>query len=247
MAGAGVAGAGVAGGVAGAACATVCASASNGSAAADSVNPSAAPKPSSESIFRRETSSLIIHLPVSRLPGPVRQPKTISYEHRLNIREGRAFASLPHLRIAQVVQTPPLAVASRANDTGDNRRRLHFASPVAASGGGFESAPCSRLSHDLPGEWRSSSRNNASARALSLGPPPAARPKGKKEQEIGPRSQARRQSLSTKNPFCTSIDFRRAHRQSAHKGLLVCQIVNGREKCDGKVWLAEKPNLPKGA
>jgi hypothetical protein len=77
----------------------------------------------------------------------------------------------------------------------------------------------------------------------------AARPKGKKEQEIGPRSQARRQSLSTKNPFCTSIDFRRAHRQSAHKGLLVCQIVNGRGKVrtGGKVWLAEGPNLPKGA
>ena len=90
-------------------------------------------------------------------------------------------------------------------------------------------------------EWRSSSRNNASARALSLGPPPAARPKGKKEQEIGPRSQARRQSLSTKNSFCTSIDFRRAHRQSAHKGLLVCQIVSGRGKVrtGGKVWLAE--------
>jgi hypothetical protein len=56
---AGAGAAGVAAASAGAACATVCASASNGSTAADSVNPSAAPKPSSESIFRRETSSVI--------------------------------------------------------------------------------------------------------------------------------------------------------------------------------------------
>ena len=59
-----------------------------------------APKPSRESIFRRETFSLIIHLPISRLPGPVRQSKTIAYEYRLNIHpRGGAIASSPHLRV----------------------------------------------------------------------------------------------------------------------------------------------------
>jgi hypothetical protein len=36
-------------------------------------------------------------------------------------------------------------------------------------------------------------------RALSLGPPPAVRPEGPKNQEIGAKSQARRQNLSTKS------------------------------------------------
>jgi hypothetical protein len=59
-------------GVAGAAS---CASASNGSNTPDSVKPNAAPRPSIESIFLRERFSLIIHLPVPRLPRPVRQSK----------------------------------------------------------------------------------------------------------------------------------------------------------------------------
>ena len=83
-------------GAAGVAGVASCASASNGSDEF-SVKPKAAPRPSMESIFRRETSSLIIDLPVSRLPGPVHASKTISYEHRLNI---SAVAKLPNLRIA---------------------------------------------------------------------------------------------------------------------------------------------------
>jgi hypothetical protein len=60
-----------------------CASASDGSSAADSVRPNAAPRPSRASAFRRETSSVISILPLST---PARQPRTFSYERRLNMR-----------------------------------------------------------------------------------------------------------------------------------------------------------------
>ena len=97
-----------------------CASASNGSSTPDSVKPSAAPKPSRENIFRREMSSLIIHLPVSRHPGPVRASRTISYEHRLNIPEGEP----PHLRTARRLKNhrhPSIRVA-RSRDFRAARR-----------------------------------------------------------------------------------------------------------------------------
>ncbi len=76
-----------------------CASASSGASVDDSVKPNADPRPSRNSAFRRETSSLIIHLPVSRLSGPTRQSKTLSYEHGVNVHAGeplrRPFAAFP--------------------------------------------------------------------------------------------------------------------------------------------------------